>query len=135
MSVDTLNPYAGLVGAAYVFYGLVYDTLQCVDEDLNIVNNLCVDSYVDPDYEPHVSAWTWELLPGMSVDDSWTASPLCFDLEYIGESEINAPWTGIAVGLGVAAAVAVAAIVLALKRKGRKGGAKEEEATPFGRLG
>ena len=59
--VDSLNPNVGLVDAAYVFYGLVYDTPQCVDEDLNIVNNLCVDSYVDPDYEPYGSVWTWEL--------------------------------------------------------------------------
>jgi peptide/nickel transport system substrate-binding protein len=59
--VDSLNPNVGLMDPSYVFYGLVYDTPQCVDEDLNIVNNLCLDSYVDPEYEPYGSVWVWEL--------------------------------------------------------------------------
>jgi peptide/nickel transport system substrate-binding protein len=59
--VDSMNPNVGLTDPAYVFYGLVYDTPQCVDEDLNIVHNLCLDSYVDTDYEPYGSVWVWEL--------------------------------------------------------------------------
>jgi hypothetical protein len=42
--VDSMNPNVGLTDAAYVFYGLVYDTPRCVDEDLNTVNNLCLNS-------------------------------------------------------------------------------------------
>ena len=60
--VDSMNPNVGLVDAAYVFYGLVYDTPNCVDEDLNIIGNLCVDDgwYVDEDYEPYGAAWIME---------------------------------------------------------------------------
>ena len=59
--VDSMNPNVGLVDPAYVFYGLVYDTPHCVDEDLNIIGNLCTDWYVDESYEPYGSAWIWEL--------------------------------------------------------------------------
>jgi len=60
--VDSMNPNVGLVDPAYVFYGLVYDTPNCVDEDLNIIGNLCTDNgwYVDEDYEPYGSAWIME---------------------------------------------------------------------------
>ncbi|UCE92360.1 MAG: ABC transporter substrate-binding protein [Methanobacteriota archaeon] len=58
--VDSMNPNIGLVDAAYIFYGLVYDTPHCLDEDLNIIGNLCTDWYVDEDYEPYGSAWIME---------------------------------------------------------------------------
>lgn len=65
--VDSMNPNVGLVDAAYVFYGLVYDTLTCIDEDMNIVNNLLTYSGVDPDYEPYGSVWTMD----MAHDVKW----------------------------------------------------------------
>ena len=55
--VDSMNPNVGLVDAAYVFYGLVYDTPHCIDEDLGIIGNLCTDWYVDESYEPYGSVW------------------------------------------------------------------------------
>jgi peptide/nickel transport system substrate-binding protein len=58
--VDSMNPNVGLVDAAYVFYGLVYDTPHCIDNHLNITGNLCIDWYVDEDYEPYGSAWIME---------------------------------------------------------------------------
>ena len=60
--VDSMNPNVGLTDPAYVFYGMVYDTPTCVDEDLNIIGNLCKDDgwYVDEDYEPYGSAWIME---------------------------------------------------------------------------
>ena len=62
--VDSMNPNVGLTDPAYVFYGLVYDTPNCVDEDLNIIGNLCKDDgwYVDEDYEPYGSAWIMEFV-------------------------------------------------------------------------
>ncbi len=59
--VDSLNPNVGLVDAAYVFYGLVYDTIQCVDADLNIVGNLVLNSTVDETYMPYGSAWLMDI--------------------------------------------------------------------------
>jgi peptide/nickel transport system substrate-binding protein len=59
--VDSLNPNVGLVDAAYIFYGLVYDTLQCVDEDLGIVGNIATSAEVNPDYIPYGSVWDLEI--------------------------------------------------------------------------
>ena len=59
--VDSLNPNVGLVDAAYVFYGLVYDTFQCIDEDMNIVGNLITNSEVDDSYEPEGSVWQMDI--------------------------------------------------------------------------
>lgn len=67
--VDSLNPNVGLVDAAYVFYGLVYDTMQCVDEDLNIVGNIILNSTVDEDYEPYGSVWKMDITPNAMWHD------------------------------------------------------------------
>ena len=58
--VDSMNPNVGLVDAAYVFYGLVYDTPHCIDEDMNIAGNLCTNWHVDESYEPYGSVWIME---------------------------------------------------------------------------
>jgi len=67
--VDSMNPNVGLVDAAYVFYGLVYDTPHCVDEDLEIFGNLCNKWYVDEDYEPYGSAWIMEFTKNATWHD------------------------------------------------------------------
>ena len=38
--IDSLNPYVGLNDVSYVFYGLVYDALTCVGNDLETLPNL-----------------------------------------------------------------------------------------------
>jgi peptide/nickel transport system substrate-binding protein len=68
--VDSLNPCVGLVDAAYVFYGLTYDTLQTVDEDLNIVGNIATNAEVDPDYEPYGSVWELDITPNARWHDN-----------------------------------------------------------------
>jgi ABC-type transport system substrate-binding protein len=67
--VDSMNPNAGLVDAAYIFYGLVYDTLQCVDEDLGIVGNIATSAGVNPDYIPYGSVWDLEITPNAKWHD------------------------------------------------------------------
>ncbi|MCJ7489566.1 MAG: ABC transporter substrate-binding protein [Thermoplasmata archaeon] len=67
--VDSLNPNVGLVDAAYVFYGLVYDTIQCVDKDLNIVGNIVLNSTVDETYEPYGSVWEMDVTPHATWHD------------------------------------------------------------------
>ena len=67
--VDSMNPNVGLVDAAYVFYGLVYDTFQCIDEDMNIVGNLVTRSEVDPSYEPYGSVWEMDIAPDVKWHD------------------------------------------------------------------
>ena len=38
--IDSLNPYVGISESAQIFYGLVYDTLTCSDQDMNPSPNL-----------------------------------------------------------------------------------------------
>lgn len=39
-SIDSLNPYVGLNDASYIFYGLVYDALDVIDNDMQPVPDL-----------------------------------------------------------------------------------------------
>ncbi|UCE80662.1 MAG: ABC transporter substrate-binding protein, partial [Methanobacteriota archaeon] len=82
--IDSLNPNIGLNDASYVFYGLVYDTPQCIDEDMEIIGNLCTDDgwYVDEDYEPYGSAWIMEFTQNAYWHDGekFTADDVVFTL-------------------------------------------------------
>jgi peptide/nickel transport system substrate-binding protein len=53
-SIDSLNPYVGLNDASYLFYGLVYDALTCVGEDLEPVSNLATSYYAVPLSDPEM---------------------------------------------------------------------------------
>jgi peptide/nickel transport system substrate-binding protein len=59
--VDSLNPFVGMSDASYVLYGLVYDCLQAVDEDLGPTANLALGWGIDGDYEPYGSVWGFNL--------------------------------------------------------------------------
>jgi peptide/nickel transport system substrate-binding protein len=67
--VDSLNPYIGVSDAAYVFYGLVYDTLDVIDEDLNPTPSIATDIFAvplsDPEMQvygyPYGSVWQYNL--------------------------------------------------------------------------
>ena len=78
--VDSMNPNVGLLDPAYVFYGLVYDTPHCVDEDLNIVGNLCENWYVDESHEPYGSVWIMEFTENAKWHDGerFTADDVVF---------------------------------------------------------
>lgn len=54
--VDSLNPYVGVSDAAYVFYGLVYDTLDVIDNDLNPAPNMATGIYALPESDPYMVA-------------------------------------------------------------------------------
>ena len=58
--VDSLNPNVGVVDPSYVFWGFLYDSPFVVDEDLNVIGDLCTNTYIDEDYEPYGSAWIME---------------------------------------------------------------------------
>ncbi len=85
--VDSLNPNVGLVDASYVFYSLVYDCPQIIDEDMNIIGNLCPNSYVDEDYTPYGSAWIMELTQNAYWHDGepLTADDVVFTLNLNAE--------------------------------------------------
>ncbi|UCE91522.1 MAG: ABC transporter substrate-binding protein [Methanobacteriota archaeon] len=80
--VDSMNPNVGEIDSSYIFYGLVYDSIHVVDEDLNIVGGLCTDWYVDEDYIPYGSAWIMEFTQNARWHDGerFTADDVVFTL-------------------------------------------------------
>ena len=68
--IDSLNPYLGLSDAAYVFYGLVYDYMQSVGNDMEAVPNLATDSrIIELDGFPHGSVWEYTITPNAKWHD------------------------------------------------------------------
>ncbi len=89
--IDSLNPYLGLSDAAYVFYGLVYDYLQAVGNDMEAVDNLATDSrIVDVAGLPHGSVWEYDITPNAMWHDGEpvTAEDVAwnFNLNCMGEN-------------------------------------------------
>ena len=60
-SIDSLNPFTGVNDNSYIFYGLVYDYLICLDENLQPKPNLATSWNIVPDVEPYGSAWQYNL--------------------------------------------------------------------------
>jgi len=97
--IDSLNPMVGLNDASYIFYGLVYDGFQSVENDYEIVTNIATSTRIvpadDPDLlatgEPYGSVWeytittnaTWHDGEPMTVDDVvWGINLQCDPLNY-----------------------------------------------------
>jgi peptide/nickel transport system substrate-binding protein len=62
-AIDSLNPFIGVNDNAYIFYGLVYDYLIAVDEDMNPEPNLALSWSVVADQLPYGSVWQYDLTP------------------------------------------------------------------------
>ncbi len=90
--IDSLNPYLGLNDASYIFYGLIYDMLQSVDEDMKSVPNLALESkIVDVAGAPHGSVWEYDLThnatwhdgqPFGAADVAWNINLNCLGSNY-----------------------------------------------------
>jgi len=89
--VDSLNPYMGLNDASWMFYGLVYDTLMCVGNDLEVVPNLASSWYAVPLTDPEMvahpaypygSVWQYNLTHNASFTDGepFTADDAVFNI-------------------------------------------------------
>ena len=88
--IDSLNPLMGGSDTAWMFYGLVYDTPQCVDGQMNIVGNLCTRAIAvpstDPDMiandEPYGSVWEYTVANDAKWHDGepFTVDDLAFNL-------------------------------------------------------
>ena len=74
--IDSLNPFLGLTDAAYVFYGLVYDALHGVGNDLETEANLATSWHVNTSYSPYGSAWDFNITPNAKWHDG---EPLTVD--------------------------------------------------------
>ncbi len=85
--VDSMNPNVGLVDASYVFYGLVYDCLQSVDDDLKSAPNLALGCGIAEDFEPYGSVWGYNLTRNAYWHDGepFTADDVTFTLNLNAE--------------------------------------------------
>jgi peptide/nickel transport system substrate-binding protein len=88
--VDNLSPFIGITDDAYIFYGLVYDNLIAVDQDMNPKPNLALSWYVVPDIVPYGSVWQYNLTHNAKWHDGepFTAEDVVFTFNY----QIGANW-------------------------------------------
>ena len=87
--VDNLSPFIGLTDNAYIFYGMVYDYLIAVDEDMQPKPNLALSWNVVPDQLPYGSVWQYNLTHNAKWHDGemFTAEDVVFTFTYqIGEN-------------------------------------------------
>ena len=96
--IDSLNPYVGLNDASYIFYGLVYDALDVIDNDMNPTpdlvkggNNLTEGVWTVPeDYDddprlvgmPYGSVWQYNLTDNAYFTDGqrFTADDVIYNV-------------------------------------------------------
>jgi len=75
--IDSLNPMMGVTDSAYVFYGLVYDALHSIGNDLETVPNLALETTTVPisdselvaSGEPFGSVWNYEITAHATWND------------------------------------------------------------------
>ena len=89
--IDSLSPYLGLTDAAYVFYGLVYDSLHSVDNNLSTEGNLAVNWEVDESVEPYGSAWLFDITPNAKWHDGedFTVDDVVYNIKLNGQNYIQ----------------------------------------------
>jgi len=82
--IDSLNPFIGVTESAYVFYGLIYDDLISIDENLTPKPNLATGWHVVSDFLPAGSVWQYNLTRHAKWHDGepFTADDVVFTFEY-----------------------------------------------------
>jgi len=98
-SIDSLNPYVGLNDASYIYYGLVYDALDVIDDHMeatpDLVKGPTLDKGIwtvptDPAYDndshlvgmPYGSVWQYNLTEGVEWIDgeAFTADDVIYNI-------------------------------------------------------
>lgn len=90
--IDSINPFMGVNDNSYVFYGLVYDYLVAVDENLEPKPNLARSWCVVQDHEPVGSVWQYNLTRNAMWHDGrpFTADDVVFTVQYqIGDNWLS----------------------------------------------
>jgi len=100
--IDHLNPLIGISDSAYVFYGLVYDSPQCVGNDFQVVGNLVTETRAvlvsDPAMvasgEPYGAVWEYTITGNASWHDGepFTIEDLLFNLN-VNAQNYEEMWT------------------------------------------
>ena len=93
-AIDSLNPFIGVNDNAYIFYGLVYDYLIAVDEDMNPEPNLALSWRVVPDQVPLGSVWEYTITNNAYWHDGepLDASDVNFTINYQVGSYYDLMW-------------------------------------------
>jgi peptide/nickel transport system substrate-binding protein len=88
--IDSLNPYIGVNDASYIFYGLVYDAMNVIDNKMEPTSDLALDVWTvptsDPELqisgEPYGSVWQYNLTDQAFWHDGeeFTADDVVFSL-------------------------------------------------------
>jgi peptide/nickel transport system substrate-binding protein len=87
-SIDSMNPYVGLNDASYVFYGLVYDAMNVIDNDMNPTPDLATKITPVPETDPEMvgmpfgSIWEYEITPNAVFTDGepFTADDVIYNI-------------------------------------------------------
>ncbi len=92
--IDSLNPFIGVNDNAYIFYGLVYDYLVAVDEDMKPHPNLALNWSIVPDQLPYGSVWQYNLTHNARWHDNepFTADDVVFTINYQIGSNYTTMW-------------------------------------------
>ena len=90
--VDSLSPFIGLTKTSSLFYSLVYDGLQSLDENLEAVPNLAVGCYPVPTTDaemqasgaPYGSVWQYNLTTNAQWSDGepFTADDVVWNINF-----------------------------------------------------
>ena len=101
-AIDSLNPFIGVNDNAYIFYGLVYDYLTAVDQDMNIKPNLATSWYIVPTSdaamiesgEPYGSVWHYNLTQNAQWHDGepFDADDVVFTFNYQIGTNYDSMW-------------------------------------------
>jgi peptide/nickel transport system substrate-binding protein len=92
--IDSLNPFVGVNDNAYIFYGLVYDYLIAVDENLTPIPNLALSWNIVPDALPYGSVWEYHLTQNAVWHDNepFTAEDVVFTIDYQINENYDSMW-------------------------------------------
>jgi peptide/nickel transport system substrate-binding protein len=93
-AIDSLNPFIGVNDNAYIFYGLVYDYLTAVDEDMKIKPNLAVSWNIVPSEAPFGSVWQYNLTHNAQWHDGepFDADDVIFTIDYQTGLNYDSMW-------------------------------------------
>ncbi len=100
--IDSLNPYLGMNDSSHIFYGLVYDALGSVTNDLTNGPNLALSCWkvpaADPEMvlsgEPYGSVWEYNLTRNAVWSDGepFTADDVVFTFDLNSGLNYSAIW-------------------------------------------
>jgi peptide/nickel transport system substrate-binding protein len=87
-SIDSMNPYVGLNDASYIFYGLVYDAMNVIDNKMNPTPDLAKRIEAVPLSDPAMagmpygSIWEYEITPNayFTDDEPFTADDVVYNI-------------------------------------------------------